>query len=502
VEAERASARLLRLEQVSKSYPGVEALAGVDFEVGAGEVHALLGENGAGKSTLMKVIAGSVVPEAGRMTLAEEEVPFGSPDAARGRGIGIVYQELSLVPPLSIGENVLLGRWPKRAGMVDWSALRAAAREPLRRIGYDVDPRRQVRDLGMAERQLVEIAKALSTEVRVLLLDEPTSALSDREARRLFEIIRDLTASGVAVVYVSHRLTEVLDISDRITVLRDGKRIDTVDAGEVSESQLARMMVGRAVETDFAESTDGPRAQDHRVLLRARALALPPRLKPVDLELRVGEIVGVFGLVGAGRTRLARTLFGLEPATAGTLEVDGRAVRFHSPVEAIAAGVGYLGEDRTIGIVPRLSVGANITLAALDQISMGPVLDFKQERRLAQRYVDELAIRTSLDRLAETLSGGNQQKSVLARWLCSHARILVLDDPTRGIDVGAKEEVFRLVRRLAEEGVGILYFTSEIREARALSDRVLVMANGRIVRSFAPQASEEEIMTAAGGVVV
>jgi ribose transport system ATP-binding protein len=501
ITGEARDAQLLRLEGVSKSYPGVQALAGVDFDVGAGEVHALLGENGAGKSTLMKVIAGSVTPERGRMELDGKAVSFGSPEAARAHGIGIVYQELSLVPPLSVGENVLLGRWPRRLGAIDWTRLHAEADRSLKRIGYQVDARTPVRELGMAERQLVEIAKALSTEVRVLLLDEPTSALSDREARRLFEIIRDLTGSGVAVVYVSHRLGEVLDVAERVTVLRDGEHIGTVDANDVSEGELARMMVGRALASELEERA-APPTGERRLVLRARGLGRPPRLKPVDLELHEGEIVAVFGLVGAGRTRLARTLFGVEPATEGSLEVDGTEMRISSPADAIAHGLGYLGEDRTLGIVPRMTVGANITLASLDRVSTGPVLRFDEERKLAERYVGELAIRTSsIDRLAETLSGGNQQKSVLARWLCSHARILVLDDPTRGIDVGAKEEVFRLVRRLAQDGVAILYLTSEIKEARGLADRVLVMADGGIASAFGPETSEEEIMEAAGGVV-
>jgi ribose transport system ATP-binding protein len=491
---------LLELQGARKAYPGVRALQGVDLGVERGEAHALLGENGAGKSTLMKVVAGSVTPDAGRMTVDGNPVPLGSLAAAKASGVALVYQDLSLVPQLTVGENVLLGRWPTtRWGTVAWEELHATARRHLGRIGLNVDPRRRVDELGMAERQLVEIAKALSGDVRVLLLDEPTSALSDPEARRLFGIIRDLTSSGVAVVYVSHQLPEVLEIADRISVLRDGQLVGTVRASDVDEARLARMMVGRAVGGGAAApapvaGNGGPLA------IRASGLARPPRLKPVDLELRAGEVVAVFGLVGSGRTRLARTLFGLEPATDGTLEVAGRPVRIASPADAIALGIGYLGEDRAAGIVPRMTLAENITLASLPRLGRGWLLAGGQERQLARRFADELDIRASLDRPAETLSGGNQQKLVLARWLCSNARVLVLDDPTRGIDVGAKEEVFRLVRRLAGDGAAILYLTSETREARTLADRVLIMAGGRIVRTVDPDAPEEEMMAAAGGV--
>jgi ribose transport system ATP-binding protein len=491
---------LLELQGARKAYPGVRALQGVDLHVERGEVHALLGENGAGKSTLMKVVAGSVTPDAGRMTVDGNPVPLGSLAAAKASGVALVYQDLSLVPQLTVGENVLLGRWPTtRWGTVAWEELHATARRHLGRIGLNVDPRRRVDELGMAERQLVEIAKALSGDVRVLLLDEPTSALSDPEARRLFGIIRDLTSSGVAVVYVSHQLPEVLEIADRISVLRDGQLVGTVRASDVDEARLARMMVGRAVGGGAA--APAPVAGNGAPLaIRASGLARPPRLKPVDLELRAGEVVAVFGLVGSGRTRLARTLFGLEPATDGTLEVAGRPVRIASPADAIALGIGYLGEDRAAGIVPRMTLAENITLASLPRLGRGWLLAGGQERQLARRFADELDIRASLDRPAETLSGGNQQKLVLARWLCSNARVLVLDDPTRGIDVGAKEEVFRLVRRLAGDGAAILYLTSETREARTLADRVLIMAGGRIVRTVDPDAPEEEMMAAAGGV--
>ncbi len=479
---------LLRVSNVSKAFTGVQALAGIDLEVDPGEVHGLLGQNGAGKSTLMKVIAGALEPDAG--------------DVEVDGDVGIVYQELSLIPQRSVAENVLMGRWPMRLGgrLVDWRALTERARVHLQRVGFDVDPSRPVSALGMAERQLVELAKALSVDARVLLLDEPTSALSDREARRLFEIIGELRSQAVAILYVSHHLSEVLEICDRVTVLRDGALVGTVETAGLDEQRLAQMMVGRA--TTLMEVHERAASVNGRpVALRAAGIARAPRLKPVDLEVAEGEIVGVFGLVGAGRSRLAKTLFGLEPATEGRLEVLGHERRIRGPEDAIAAGMGYVGEDRQAGLVPRMTVAANITLAALGKVSRGPLLRFADERREAERLVDALGIRAaSIDATVDSLSGGNQQKVVLARWSSAGARVLLLDDPTRGIDVGAKEEVFRLVRRLASEGVAILYLTSEIREARALPDRLLVMAGGRVVAGVEPAAPEDEIMALAGGV--
>jgi ribose transport system ATP-binding protein len=429
-----------------------------------------------------------------------DEVPLDSPDSSREHGIGLVYQETSLVPPLSVGENVLLGRWPMRRGTVDWGRLHAEARRHLDRVGFDVDTHREVRELGMAERQLVELAKALSLEIRILLLDEPTSALSERETGRLFEICRALRGEGVAIVYVSHRLREIVEIADRITVLRDGAEVGTVGADGVQESELAKMMVGKSLSWEDRRSVERRSNGKRHLALRTRGLGRSPRLRPIDLELREGEIVMVFGLVGAGRTRLARTLFGLEPASEGSIEVLGRELRIGSPVEAIAAGIGYVGEDRAAGLVPKLSVAENITLATLDDTARAGVLDFRREREVAQRAVEDLGIRaTSLDQTAETLSGGNQQKVVLARWMCSGARVLVLDDPTRGIDVGAKDEVFRLVQRLTGEGAAALYFTSEIEEARRLGDRILVMAEGGVVAEMPAHAPDDEIMSAAGG---
>lgn len=492
---------LLELRGIRKSYPGVHALTGVDLDVEAGEVHALLGQNGAGKSTLMKIIAGAETPNSGSMRLEGEPVPFGSPVEARDRGIGIVFQELSLVPTISVGENVLLGRWQGRGPLVSVRDTEEAARPFLEMVGLDADPSMRTERLGVAERQLVEIAKALSSEVKVLLLDEPTSALSDREAHRLFQVISDLTATGVAVIYVSHRLPEVLQICDRVTVLRDGGHAGDLDIADTDEAELARRMVGAAVTLDAPPAPATKPSSE--VVVRAVGLAHLPYLKPTDLQIHAGEVVTVFGLVGAGRSRLAKTLFGIEPATEGTLELFGSPVRLKSPADAIAAGVGYVGEDRSAGLVPRMSVAQNIVLASLPRLTRGVTFDRAEERRLGEHYVTELNIRTpSVDQVVSALSGGNQQKVLLARWLCSGARFLVLDDPVRGVDVGAKEEVFRLVRDLAADGVAVLYITSEIREARTLGDRMLVMSGGRIVAELPPNSTEGEIMTAAGGVHV
>ncbi|MGH3095049.1 MAG: sugar ABC transporter ATP-binding protein [Streptosporangiales bacterium] len=492
---------LLELEKIGKRYLGVRALVAVDFDVDDGEVHALLGENGAGKSTLMKSMAGTVVPDTGRMTVRGVEVGFGSPEAAREHGIGIVYQELSLVPSLSVAENVLLGRYPttSRLRLVDWKAMNEQASAHLERVGLgELDPRKPVAPLSMATRQLVEIAKALSGDTRVLLLDEPTSALSEPEADRLFATIAGLTASSVGVVYVSHRLAEVSRIAHRVTVLRDGARVGTLPRDQVAETELATMMVGREVRIDTHSRARAAGSSD--VVLRAHGVARPPHLHPTDLELRRGEIVAVFGLVGSGRDRLARTLFGLDPATEGRVEVDDRETHIGSPAAASSLGIGYVAAGRSESLVPRMGLAPNLTLGALDRVTRGPLLDLRAERELARRYLEELNIKArSLAQAGETLSGGNQQKVILARWLAAGSRLLILDDPTRGIDIGAKEEVFRILHRLATAGIAILYLTSEIREAQVLASRVLVMAAGRVVDEVTPDTPQSRIMAAAGG---
>ncbi|MEX1133983.1 MAG: sugar ABC transporter ATP-binding protein [Acidimicrobiia bacterium] len=479
---------------IDKRYPGVQALAG--------EVHALLGENGAGKSTLIKVIAGAVVPDGGELEVGGRSIGFGSPEQSRKAGISIVYQEMSLVASLSVSENVLLGRWPGRRGGVDWRSLRQQAKPYVERVGLNVDPEVRVSRLGMAERQLVEIAKALSTDPRVLLLDEPTSALSGPEARRLFEIISDLTTLGVAVIYVSHRLREIMEIADRVTVLRDGRVVASHPVSEVTERGLARMVVGRelAIDDRLAETTA---STGGAVVLEARNLGRPPHRGGVDLDLKAGEVVAAFGLVGSGRSELARVLFGLDPPTTGTIAIDGKPVTLKSPEDSIALGMGYVAPDRALGVVSRLSVAANLTLASYARVGRGPLVDRDWEQSEADRLVEDLDIRVeSTDQPAGSLSGGNQQKVTLGRWICAGSRILIMDDPTRGIDVGAKAEVFRLVRKLASDGASIFYGTSEIAEARQLGHRILVMAKGRVVGEFSPSATEDQIMGAAGGLDV
>ncbi|MEX2652230.1 MAG: sugar ABC transporter ATP-binding protein [Acidimicrobiia bacterium] len=488
---------------IDKRYPGVQALAGVDFEVDAGEVHALLGENGAGKSTLIKVIAGAVVPDGGELEVGGRSIGFGSPEQSRKAGISIVYQEMSLVASLSVSENVLLGRWPGRRGGVDWRSLRQQAKPYVERVGLNVDPEVRVSRLGMAERQLVEIAKALSTDPRVLLLDEPTSALSGPEARRLFEIISDLTTLGVAVIYVSHRLREIMEIADRVTVLRDGRVVASHPVSEVTERGLARMVVGRelAIDDRLAETTA---STGGAVVLEARNLGrAPPMGGGVDLDLKAVEVVAAFGLGGSGWSELARVLFGLDPPTTGTIAIDGKPVTLKSPEDSIALGMGYVAPDRALGVVSRLSVAANLTLASYARVGRGPLVDRDWEQSEADRLVEDLDIRVeSTDQPAGSLSGGNQQKVTLGRWICAGSRILIMDDPTRGIDVGAKAEVFRLVRKLASDGASIFYGTSEIAEARQLGHRILVMAKGRVVGEFSPSATEDQIMGAAGGLDV
>ena len=482
----------LRLEHVDKRFPGVHALDDISVDLRAGEVHVLLGENGAGKSTLMKILSGEYTPDGGRIVVRDRKLNGLTPDLAKRLGIGLVHQELSLVPALSVAENIFLGHLPRnRLGHVNWRQASASAREVLAVLGVDINPRMEVRRLEVAEQQLVEIARILARDPEILLLDEPTSALSDSERTRLFEIIRRLKARGVGIIYISHHLTEVPLIADRVTVLRDGRVVGTLDADEVDEPTMISMMVGRRLTDQFPKTTVPIGAP----VLEVDELALNGVLADISFQLRKGEILGVFGLMGAGQAELARALFGLEPEATGRIIVDGTPRTFRTPADAIEAGLGLLCRDRRESLVPMMPAPQNVFLPWLANRSLLVHLQLQREREETGRQMEELHIRPpSMSREVLFFSGGNQQKIVFARWMSSHARILIFDEPTRGIDVGAKAEAFALMSRLASEGTAILMISSEMSELVGIADRVLVMRGGRVTAELQRSELSQETL--------
>jgi ABC-type sugar transport system ATPase subunit len=487
---------LLKVEQIDKRFPGVHALDHVDFELHAGEVHVLLGENGAGKSTLMKILSGSMPQDEGRIFIHGQDIQHLTPERAQELGIGMVYQELSLVRSLSVAENIFLGQLPKtRWGGVDWPAMMQQAQKSLADLGLKIDPRLEVRRLDVAEQQLTEIARVLTRQPKILLLDEPTSALSDTERGRLFAIVNQLRGRGVGIVYISHHLAEVPMIAQRVTVLRDGRVVGTLPVEEADEDTLVRMMVGRQLAEQFPKQS----VPVGEPALRVADFSVQGILHHLSFELRRGEILGVFGLMGAGQAELARALFGLTPHTSGQIYVNGQEVDIRYPAHAIKHGLGLLTRDRREGLVPMLSIPPNITLANLGQVPMFRLLNLKLERETAAKYRRDLRIQTpSLNRSVLYLSGGNQQKVALARWLCSESKILIFDEPTRGIDVGAKAEVFALMNRLTQRGVGIIMISSEMPEILAMADRILVMKGGQFSAEYkGGEASQEQLLLAA-----
>ncbi|WP_119071027.1 sugar ABC transporter ATP-binding protein [Aggregatilinea lenta] len=487
-----ASQPLLHMEQIDKHYPGVHALDHVDFTLHAGEVHVLLGENGAGKSTLMKVLSGSVPRDGGRIIINGEDVKHYDPNAAHLLGVGMVYQEFSLVPTLTVAENIFLGDLPRnRLGVVKWSEVNQKAQASLDDLGVDINPRAVVETLSVAEQQLTEIARIVTRQSRILLLDEPTSALSETERERLFDIIRRLQQRGVGIIYISHRLEEVPLIGTRVTIMRDGRVIDTLPIDKADRETMVSMMVGRQL-TDQFPKTEIKRGD---VVLRVENLALDGKLHDLSFELHRGEILGIFGLMGAGQTELAHALFGLVKPATGRISIDGKQVSIHEPVEAIREGMGFMLRDRKASLVPMQPIPSNITLANVSQNRMLRALNLGQETKTAEEYVKELQIRPPmLDRPVMFLSGGNQQKVCLARWLCSQAQILIVDEPTRGIDVGAKAEVFALLDRLAREGVGVIMISSEMPEILAMADRTLVMRDGHFTAEFERGEATQELL--------
>jgi ribose transport system ATP-binding protein len=483
---------LLRMEQIDKRFPGVHALNQIDFDLYSGEVHVLLGENGAGKSTLVKILSGSLSRDSGRIFIRGEEIRQLNPERSQALGIGMVYQEFSLVPSLSVAENIFLGRpLRNRLGLINWPEIYRRTRESLSSLGVDIDPHLLVRDLSVAEQQLAEIARILAKEPQILLLDEPTSALSDTERDTLFDLIRRLQARGVGIIYISHRLEEVQQIGQRVTVLRDGQLIGTLPVEKADTDTLVNMMVGRRLTEQFPKSD----VQPGEVALRVENLSLEGVLHNLSFEVRRGEILGIFGLMGAGQTELAEVLFGLRTRSSGHVYVDGRATHIHHPAEAIRCGMGFLVRDRRASLVPVQPIPPNITLADMSQVSPLHFLSLRAEAGTASNFVRELSIRPPiLNRPVMYLSGGNQQKVCLARWLFSGAKILIVDEPTRGIDVGAKAEVFALIDQLARRGVAIIMISSEMPEILAMSDRTLVMCSGRFTAEYARGEATQELL--------
>ncbi len=490
---------ILALRGVRKEFPGVVALDGVDLELLGGEVHVLLGENGAGKSTLMKIISGAVSRDAGEILVQGKPVEIANPRQAQALGIGIIYQEFNLIPHLSAGENILLGREPRLLpGVIDQRRLMRAAQQQLDDLGVAIDARAIVSRLSVAQQQMVEVAKALSLEARVLIMDEPTSALTEQEIRELFAAIRRLKSRGVAIVYISHRMEELFAIGDRVTVLRDGKHVGTRRIGDTTMTELVTLMVGRDLKEHFPKQRVAPGDE----ALRVERLSRDGVLHDISFTLRRGEVVGVAGLMGSGRTELARAIFGADRVHGGRIFVRGEETRIPSPRAAIDLGLGFLTEDRKHqGLVLVLSVQENVCLPSVQRLSRLGIMQPARETAVAAQRIAELRVKTpSARQRVVHLSGGNQQKVVLAKWLCTEAQILIFDEPTRGIDVGAKVEIYQLINQLAARGAAILMISSELPEILGMSDRILVMHAGRIAGEFgAAEATQEKLLAAALG---
>ncbi|MGV3719353.1 MAG: sugar ABC transporter ATP-binding protein [Actinomycetota bacterium] len=495
-----AHSPLLDMRGISKYYPGVVALNEVRFDVLPGEVHALCGENGAGKSTLMKILAGAETKDRGEILLGGKPVNIHSPQDAMERGVNIIYQEFNLVPHLSAAENIYLGREPGAAvpGFINFKKLYADAQAVMDSLGVAVDVRAEVSRLSVAQQQMVEIAKATSRNSVIIAMDEPSATLTDHELRNLFELIRGLRSKGVGIVYISHRMEEIFDICDRVTVFRDGQYVGTKRIAETNREEVIRMMVGR----ELKESIPKRPAQVGEPLLEVKGLTRKGVFEDISFTVHRGEIVGIGGLVGAGRTEVARAIFGADPIDAGEIRFKGKVVRPRSPREAIELGIGLVPEDRkSLGLILNMAVRENTTLANLDILAMLGFVNRKKEREVAEKYVKDLRVRTpTIEQEVRNLSGGNQQKVVLAKWLFTGSELLIFDEPTRGIDVGAKIEIYELMNDLVARGEGMIMITSELPELLGMSDRILVMHEGRISGELSrAEATQEKVMQLATG---
>ena len=491
---------LLEMKEIDKSFPGVKVLQNVQFSLNSGELHALMGENGAGKSTLMKILNGIYSKDNGTIIVKGKPEEITSTKVAEGLGISIIHQELNLIPYLSIMENIFLGREFKlgKTPFVNWKKMRSEAERYLKQLGMDLDPRTIVEELSVGQQQMVEIAKALSMQADILVLDEPTAALTDREIEKLFEVIAALKAKGVGMIYISHRMEEIFQISDCITVLRDGKYIGTRKTKETDMDELVRMMVGRDINDRFPKIEITPGEER----LRVEGISLGQKLRDISFSVRSGEILGLAGLMGAGRTEVAKVLFGVTPATQGKIFIDGKEATIRKPIDAIGAGIALVTEDRKHeGLILSLSIRENLSLPNLAKLSVSGFMKRSKESVLSEETIEKLHIRTPhAEQVVGALSGGNQQKVVIGKWLATKPKILILDEPTRGVDIGAKKEIYDLMNQLAKEGVAILMISSELPEVLGMSDRIIVMHEGRVTAELSrEEATQERIMYAATG---
>lgn len=489
----RTTQPIMSVRNIDKAFGGVQALKEVDFDIYPGEVHALIGENGAGKSTLIKIITGVYQPDRGEILLDDKPVQFADPREAQSAAIAAIYQEPNLFPDLDIAENIYVGRQPKKMGRVDWSQMYKDAENLLESLGLKLDVRTKARTLSVAQQQMVEVARALSLNARVLIMDEPTSSLTLSEVEDLFNITRKLRDQGTALVFISHRLEELFALADRVTILRDGNYIGTRMIDNVTHEELIKMMVGRSLHLLYPKED----VQIGDVVLEVKNLSAVGQYEDISFDVRAGEILGVYGLVGAGRTEIARALFGTEPATSGQIVIDGKPVTIRTPQQAMELGIAYVPEDRKMhGLILPMSISNNITLCVLQQIVKGTWINNKKESLTAQDLVQQLSVKASnVWQKAQELSGGNQQKVVLSKWLATKPRILILDEPTRGIDVGAKMEVHQLLGQLALDGVAIIMISSELPEILGMSDRILVIREGQLGGQFnREEATQEKLM--------
>ncbi len=489
---------ILTMKGIDKSFPGVHALDHVDFEVKRGEVHALMGENGAGKSTLMKVLTGIYTKDSGTITFEGKEVEFHNTREAQAAGVVIVHQELNMLGHLTVAQNIFIGREFKKGIKIDDKKMNEEAKKLFERLHIDIDPTETMSNLTVGKQQMCEIAKAISHEAKLIIFDEPSAALTEAEIEELFKIIRDLREQNLAIVYISHRMDEIKVITDRVTVMRDGGYVGTLITEECTKDDIINMMVGRVIYEDPKTESSVP--ADAPVVLKVEHLNAGRMVQDVSFELHKGEILGFSGLMGAGRTETARAIFGADPKESGDIYINGEKVTINSPQDAVRAGIGYLSEDRKrYGIVVQKTVAENSTMACLQNYMSGPFINKRAEKKVAQEYVDSLATKTpSVDQLVVNLSGGNQQKVVIAKWLINDCDILIFDEPTRGIDVGAKNEIYKLMNRLASEGKSIIMISSEMTEILRMSDRIVIMCEGRKTGEVRiEEATQEMIMNMA-----